>query len=251
MRNRVFGVFFLFYIAVSASVLFVPALLIWATTRPFDTQVRLLNRYTRQWALLYLKSMPMWQLKTTGFEHIDYNQPYIIVSNHQSMLDILAGYALPITFKWMAKAELFRVPVMGWNMSLNGYIRIFRGKSKGTRTMMRMCENAISRNDSVFIFPEGTRSKDGKLKKFKSGAFAMAIKMGVPVLPVVIKGTAEALPKHSLRILGKQVISVSVLPPQQTLAADNETAAEFAHRIHDLIAAELTDNSAVATHSPP
>ena len=240
--NRLIGSLFLTYVALSSVVFFLCALVIWAVTRPFDRNLFHLNRFTAWWALLYVKSMPAWRLNTAGFDMIDHQQPYIIVSNHQSMLDILAGFALPIPFKWVAKAELFRIPLMGWNMALNGYIRIFRGEMRGTREMLRRCEKTLQQGNSVFIFPEGSRSPDGVLRHFKPGAFALASKLGLPVLPVVIAGTAAALPKHSLSFHGRQQITVRVLPPMQALTDQGETPASFAERVQQAIAAGLAAN---------
>ena len=101
------------------------------------------------------------------------------------MLDILVVYGLFRPFKWVSKAELFRVPVVGWNMWLNDYVPVLRGDRESIREMMDRCRAHLARGAPVMIFPEGTRSRDGRLGSFKDGAFRLAIEAGCPVIPIV------------------------------------------------------------------
>jgi len=98
----------------------------------------------------------------------------MIVSNHQSQLDTLVAFGLFFPFKWISKAEVFRLPFIGWNMTLNRYIKLKRGDRKSIQKMMTECEKMISKGNSLYFFPEGTRSKTGIIKPFKPGAFILA-----------------------------------------------------------------------------
>lgn len=167
--------------------------------------------FTSFWACLYLWVMPAWSLSIAGREKIQRRGQYVIVSNHQSQLDILVAFRLFFPFKWVSKAEVFRLPLIGWNMYLNHYIRLKRGDKESVQQMMRACERALADGCSIYFFPEGTRSHTGQMKPFKPGAFILAQQAQVPILPVVINGTRAALPKYSLNFHGRHRIRIKVL----------------------------------------
>jgi 1-acyl-sn-glycerol-3-phosphate acyltransferase len=120
-----------------------------------------------------------------------------VVANHQSMLDILLISRVPREMKWVAKESLFRIPWMGWMFVLSGDIPVRRGDADSASSALRKAKEYLARGMSVMLFPEGTRSRDGALGTFKSGAFRLAIDAGVPVLPIVVEGTAAGYPKGS------------------------------------------------------
>ena len=167
--------------------------------------------FTSFWACLYLWTMPSWSVTAAGREKIRPDATYIVVSNHQSQLDILVAFRLFFPFKWVSKAEVFKLPFIGWNMTLNRYIRLKRGDKESIRQMMAACERALAQGCSVYFFPEGTRSRTGQMKPFKPGAFILAHKMKLPILVVAITGTQKALPKHSLNFHGRHAIRIEVL----------------------------------------
>lgn len=119
--------------------------------------------------------------------------------NHQGAYDIFALLAyLPVDFKWLAKEELFKIPIFGWAMGAAGYISIDR---KGKKKALQSIERAVAKirdGASVLVFPEGTRSPDGRIHPFKKGGFTLAIKAGVPIVPIAIRGSREVLPRSSL-----------------------------------------------------
>jgi 1-acyl-sn-glycerol-3-phosphate acyltransferase len=248
LLNRIIATLFLLFVALSCLILFPIAVVIRLLTAG-DPKLVILHRFTAWWALLYIRFMPAWNLVIQGTEHILPGQHYIIVSNHQSMLDILAGFKLPLPFKWVAKAELFSIPILGWNMWLNQHIRIHRGKISGIKEMLRSCDKALEKGCSVFIFPEGTRSPDGKMRDFNSGAFALAAKKGVPLLPVLIEGTAEALPKHSLNFHGRQTITLTVLPPITPDQIGGRKASELATDTRNLLLNQANQSNHTQTHT--
>ena len=211
MINRIISLLFVFFIVISSVIFFVIAFLIWFCTLLFDRRLVVLHQFTSFWAYLYIWTMPAWSVSIQGRHKIKKGATYIVVSNHQSQLDILVAFGLFFHFKWVSKAEIFRVPLIGWNMVLNRYIKIKRGDRESIQKMLEKCEKTIAQGSSIFFFPEGTRSKNGLLKSFKPGAFVLAKKMKMPILPIAINGSKNALPKHSLNFHGKHKIEIKVL----------------------------------------
>jgi 1-acyl-sn-glycerol-3-phosphate acyltransferase len=111
----------------------------------------------------------------------------------------------------VSKIENFRVPCIGWNMSLNGYVKLRRGDKQSIGEMMSACARTLDEGNSIMMFPEGTRSPDGKLRAFKHGAFTLAQGSGCPILPILVEGTAEALPKRGFVLQGRHAIRIRVL----------------------------------------
>lgn len=210
MTDRVISVVFLSFMAISSMVLYVIALVIWLATVLFDKRRYILHYFTSFWASIYTWMMPAWSVSIEGKRHIG-KKTYVVVSNHQSLLDILVAFRIFFPFKWVSKAEIFRIPFVGWNMTLNGYIKLTRGDRKSVRMMLEDCNRALAGGNSVYLFPEGTRSKTGAVKSFKPGAFLLAQDNKVPILPIVINGTKDALPKESLNFHGTHPIQVQIL----------------------------------------
>ncbi|MDC0719677.1 lysophospholipid acyltransferase family protein [Nannocystis bainbridge] len=207
-----FGLYFI----LSQPLWFLGALVITAVTAPFDRRRALLHRYTCVWGGHYALLMPGWDVRVLGREHIAAGGVYVLCSNHQSHADTLVLLTLFRHFKWVAKASVFRVPFIGWNMALNRYIALRRGDAGSIAATLRTCRDNLDAGSSVFMFPEGTRSRDGRIHGFKHGAFSLAVEAGVPVVPVVLDGTSAALPKSSWRIGLERAglpITVEVLPP--------------------------------------
>jgi 1-acyl-sn-glycerol-3-phosphate acyltransferase len=165
-----------------------------------------------------------------GLENIQPNQSYIICSNHQSLLDIPALFAgLPIPIRFVAKKSLFYLPIFGWSMWLAGFVPITRGAGKKARDSLKRAVKRVKHGRSVILFPEGTRSPDGKIHKFKSGAFIMAIEAGIPILPVVIKGTFEAGPRQRIRV-NPQPVELIVGEPISTKGLNPKERYELRER---------------------
>lgn len=201
------------FVVVSSALLFPVALVTWAVTAPFDRRRRALHLLTCFWASLYTWLNPAWRVTIHGRDLIEPKATYVYVANHLSLLDILVLFRLFADFKWVSKAEIFKVPVIGWNMRLNKYIPLQRGNRDSVVQMMEQCEQALEQGSSLMMFPEGTRSATGELKAFKTGAFELAIAAQVPIVPIAIEGTNNALPKHGFVLRGRHTITVTVLPP--------------------------------------
>jgi len=200
------------YLLGTCVLFFVPALAIFAVTAPFDRRRRILHAYTCLWGSHYLAWAPAAGVRVEGLERTKGIGPCIYVSNHQSMVDILAVFALRTPFLWVSKVENFYVPFLGWNMWLNGYVPLRRGHLPSIMRMVRLCHRRLSEGHSLFVFPEGTRSPTGELIPFYPGAFRMAVRFGVPVVPVVVNGTREILPKGQFYIRPRPVL-LRVLDP--------------------------------------
>ena len=161
MINRIISICFLAYIIVTSAIFFVIALVLWLVTVAFDRRLVVLHMFTSFWACVYLWTMPAWSICTRGRDKIKPKRSYVVVSNHQSQLDILVAFRLFFPFKWVSKAEVFRLPFIGWNMVLNGYIKLKRGDKISIQKMMAACQQSLADGNSVYFFPEGTRSPSG------------------------------------------------------------------------------------------
>ena len=237
--RRVLSSLFWLFIVVSSILLFPIAVLLWAVTAPFDRRLRLLHRFTCFWASLYTWFNPAWRVRIEGREKIAPNTAYVMVANHQSLLDILVLFRLFRHYKWVSKIENFRIPCIGWNMSLNRYIKLRRGDRESVEQMMSACERTLAEGSSVMMFPEGTRSRDGRLQAFKRGAFTLAQRMRAPILPIVVEGTARALPKRGFVLQGRHAIRIRVLDAVPYNRFADESAEAVADQIRALMAAEL------------
>ncbi len=201
------------YVVVTMPVLFVGMLVVFVLTVPFDRRRVALHLYSCAWATFYVVSNPLWRERVHGRERLPWRGPAVIVANHLSMLDILVLYGLFRPFKWVSKAELFKVPIVGWNMVINDYVKVRRGDHDSVKRMMAHCRAHLDRGSPVLLFPEGTRAVDGRLQRFKDGAFRLAFDARVPLFPVVVSGTSEALPKHGLVMRQRMDARVEVLEP--------------------------------------
>ncbi|MEX0770927.1 MAG: lysophospholipid acyltransferase family protein [Balneolaceae bacterium] len=187
----------LIWIGVSLLVLFWLPLI--AVTRFFDRDpVRYrTGKMFRKLGLAISRINPNWKISLQGNKSANDRTPFIIVSNHLSNGDIPVISNLPWEMKWVAKKELFNLPIVGWMMRMAGDIPVDRrSRGKNIRTIKR-CLFYLQRNCSVIFFPEGTRSRDGKVKDFSRIPFELAIRNNFPILPLVIDGTRECLPKNT------------------------------------------------------
>jgi 1-acyl-sn-glycerol-3-phosphate acyltransferase len=158
------------------------------------------HKVARIWAKMML-SLANTKVRVIGGENIIWGRPYIYMANHQSDFDIFIVLAhIPGQFRWVAKKELFRIPLFGAAMRRAGYIEIDRQHHERALRSLDEAAQKIREGKSVMTFPEGTRSKDGITKPFKQGMFYLAIQSGVPIIPVSIIGSGEIMRKRSLQI---------------------------------------------------
>jgi 1-acyl-sn-glycerol-3-phosphate acyltransferase len=223
------------FIILSSVAMFPVALLCWALTLPFDRRRVILHQLTCFWASLYTWINPAWPVEVVGREKIDPNEAYVMVANHQSLLDIFVLFRLFRHFKWVSKVENFRIPCIGWNMYLNQYIQLKRGDRSSVAEMLRACRENLAAGNSIMMFPEGTRSPTGKLRGFKPGAFNLAMDAKRPLLPIVVHGTASALPKRGVILQGRHRILIEVLDPIAYATFAEEGVEDFMLRVRALI----------------
>jgi 1-acyl-sn-glycerol-3-phosphate acyltransferase len=203
-------------------------------TAPFDRGRYVTGYLFRRIGPVMAALNPLWRFRYSGAIPKDPRRPFVVVSNHESFADILLISHLPWEMKWLSKAELFRIPVMGWMMWLAGDIPVKRGFGPSAVEAMERCRDVLRKRVSVMIFPEGTRSKTSELLPFKDGAFRLAIEAGVPILPLAVSGTSTALRKHDWRF-GKSVAEVRVLPPVETAGLSLVDVPELKSRVRSMI----------------
>lgn len=225
------------FICLTCPVFFVGAVLIWLVTLPFDRRKVVLHLYSCAWAVFYVRINPLWKLRTTGREQLPWRGPAVIVANHASLIDILVLFDLFRPFKWVSKHENFKLPFIGWNMRLNGYVPLVRGDRVSVTAMLEECSELLERGNPVLFFPEGTRTRDGRLQPFKDGAFELAVKHGVPLIPVAVHGTRRALPKHGMILRAHVDAHVEVLEP----LAPGTSVEALRERTRDRLAATLLE----------
>ncbi len=200
----------------------IPLVLIYLICAPFDREQRWLHYASGWWSLFLFRLNPFWRITVEGKEKIDRSQNYLIAVNHQSMFDIPLMYTLPGTFKWISKREVLKWPVFGLMLLLHGDILVKRGSSSSSRKMVdRAAEILTKWSCSVIMFPEGTRSKSGRVERAKQGAATIAKRAGVPILPVVLDGTRDAFKGWQLRNPNSYKVRVlDAIPAEQVEALD-------------------------------
>jgi 1-acyl-sn-glycerol-3-phosphate acyltransferase len=183
---------------------------------PFDKKKKITHAQCFWWSDAVIGLNPYWNLKVSGLEQIDHQKTYVIIANHQSLADIVALYQTKMQFKWVAKASLFKVPFIGWCLSLIKHIKLTRGDFSSVKEIYHQASRWLQKDMSVLFFPEGTRSSSDEMGEFQNGAFKLAIKEKKPVLPICLKGTHAAIPKGSWIFRTKVTVKVTVLAPVAT-----------------------------------
>jgi 1-acyl-sn-glycerol-3-phosphate acyltransferase len=209
-------------------------------TGPFDPGRYWVGRLFRQVARVTVLANPLWRFRTAGTPPSDPRRPYVVVSNHESFTDILLISLLPWEMKWMSKVEIFRLPVLGWDMWLAGDIPVDRGARRSAVAALLRSREVLAGKVSVMIFPEGTRTLDGEMLPFKDGAFRLAVDCGVPILPLALSGTRTALRKHDWRF-GRAIAEVRVLEPVDTTGLTAKDVPELRERVRQQILSARDD----------
>lgn len=183
------------------------------------------------------------RMHVRGLENLPRDQACVVIANHQSYLDIPAIWAnLPLQFRIMAKRVLFYFPFMGWFLWRAGHIPVDRDNVRSAVVNVKRAVDKLQAGHSLVIFPEGTRSADGVLQDFKAGGFKIAMKAGVPIIPVTIIGTCRVLKKDSL-VFHAGEIEVIIDPPIATTDYTNRTLPELIARTRACIATHLAENN--------
>lgn len=206
---------------------------------PFDKQRKILHRQCFWWSNAVIGLNPYWKLKVNGLEHADPKRTYVIVANHQSLADIVVLYQLRLQFKWVAKESLFSIPFLGWCLRLCRHISLKRKDHGSIRDVYREAIGYIRSGMSVLFFPEGTRSETDEMNPFQSGAFKLAISEKVPILPVAISGTKNAIPKGDWVMRSKVFCELTVLAPVETAYFQHSDFSKLSETVRSRIAEKL------------
>lgn len=215
-----------------------PTVMVIAAVRPTSIWIeRCIHLWSRGW--LALAGSP---LDVRGSQHIDPSSSYVVVANHRSNLDIMACFlAIAVPIRYLAKKELFRIPILAPAMRSIGIVEVDRQAPTGIHEMLnREARRLVAAGRSIIIYPEGTRSRDGSMRPFKKGAFTMAVAGELPVLPVTIHGTRRAWKPESALIHGGR-ITVVIDPPIPTVGMTHSDTSHLRDRVQELIEKRLAE----------
>ncbi|MDR3365583.1 MAG: 1-acyl-sn-glycerol-3-phosphate acyltransferase [Prevotellaceae bacterium] len=250
MLNKIHTVLFLSYFMVAAPVLVLLSAVLFVLCWPFDRKRKVQHRFTTFIAKQHFFFLPFCRVVVKGREYAAKGQPYVITSNHQSMLDILLLHHVPLYFRWVSKREVYRLPLVGQLLWLRGDMCIKRGDSKSARKMMQDCSDFLRKGISVMMFPEGTRSKTGQIGRFKGGAFALAKSGNVAILPVAIDGTRSFFGGKGWWFNARQLFQVTIMPPISVEEVARTDVNALQEKVHELICAEHSRMLAISTPTP-
>ena len=202
-----------------------------------DRRGRLAHWCARTWAWLILVTTGV-RTSVRGVEQVDCSAPYVFVSNHQSIYDIPVLFvSLPLQLRIIAKASLGRFPVLGWHLRWTGHLLVDRARA-GVSTLKQVAR-MMQRGHSLIVFPEGTRSHDGRVGRFRRGLFLLAIEARLPVVPVAVAGTRHVMRKGMLTTRPGDVALV-VHPPLPTDSLTRSDASALAERVRGIVAASVS-----------
>lgn len=239
------GAFTYFEFAVCLGV-WVPILALSHARHRHDAAPRAEGRWLRRMGRTAARLSPLWSFSVEGEPPADIaHSAYVVVSNHESNADPFLLSFLPWDMRWVAKEEMYKVPVVGTVMRLSGDIPLRRGKGDSVRAMLAECRRTLDAGLSVMIFPEGKRSRDGRMLPFKDGAFELAIAAQVPVLPIAIQGTRTCMPTGTAW-LGEARATARVLPPIATKGMGPNDVARLRDAARAQIAAAVGQTEAIA-----
>jgi 1-acyl-sn-glycerol-3-phosphate acyltransferase len=222
-------------------ILFPLTFIIWILVLPFDRERFVIHWILQFQSFMLVSLIPIWKISVEGREKRPGEVTCVIISNHQSILDILIMNSLRYRYRWIAKIEVLNIPFLGWYLKMARYITINRGNEESKVEMLEKSSHCLKSGTSVMIFPEGTRSTDNEIDFFKRGAFQLAIRAGVPILPVLIDGTGGILPKHGLIFSSGHRIRIKVLDPVYPDSFDTGDADYLAQKIRSLMVSRLKE----------
>ncbi|MEI9939843.1 MAG: lysophospholipid acyltransferase family protein [Pseudomonadota bacterium] len=181
-------------------------------------------------------------LQTSGVEHARGAKAFVVMSNHQSLYDIPALFqTLPFRLRMVAKAELFRIPIWAQAMRVAGFVELDRSVRERAIESLERAKVALAQGTSIWIAPEGTRSRDGSLGAFKLGGFHLAAGAGAPILPVTVAGTRSILPAKGARVVAGAIVRVTVHRPIDPADYGNEVSDSLVQAVRSSIESALRD----------
>ena len=225
----------LFYIFVLtwAMIIYVVTFVALVICYPFDKKRFVVHKLSKWLTDAYFGFGLVMKRKVEGIENIDPKAKYVMVLNHNSMIDILSIYNLPLVFKWVSKKEVYRIPIVGRLLLAHGDIVINRASTKEAMQLVHTRGlEWLKKGASVAIFPEGTRSKDGEIHNFKAGAFILAKDAEVSILPIVLDGTDRVVRKGFFMNWSNR-ITIKILPPVSKQDVVERPIKEVMAEVHD------------------
>jgi 1-acyl-sn-glycerol-3-phosphate acyltransferase len=222
-------------------VLFPLSVMLWFITYPFDQERVVFHWWMVFHGIIVTRLIPFRKITIEGRNKASRGTAYVIISNHQSILDIIILNCLRYRFKWISKIENNKVPVIGWYLKMARYITVDRGNKESKAEMLDQAAEGLRKGISIMIFPEGTRSADNEIAPFKLGAFQLALMTDKSILPVVVDGTGNVLPKHGMVFSRRQTLKIKVLDPVHPGSFGTADPEKLAARFRDLLAAELSN----------
>lgn len=226
---------FLFYIFVLAwsLVIYVMTFIALLLCYPFDKKRFVVHKLSKWITDSFFGFGLVMKRKVEGIENLDPKGTYVMVLNHNSMVDILSIYNLPLVFKWVSKREVYRIPIVGRLLLAHGDIVINRASTKEAMQLVHTRgKQWLAKGASVAIFPEGTRSKDSEIHNFKAGAFILAKDAEVPILPIVLDGTDRVVRKGFFMNWSNR-ITIKILPPVSKQDVVERPIKEVMAEVHD------------------
>ncbi len=215
--------------------------IVWLFVFPFDRARTVVHWMLIYQAVIISYLVPIWKIKVEGRKKAIPGTTYVIICNHQSILDILLINCLRFRFKWISKIEVMKIPVLGWYLKMADYITVNRGDKESKEKMLEESYQCLKRGISIMIFPEGTRSADNEIAFFKRGAFQLAISTESPILPVLMDGTGGVLPKHGLIFGGFHRITIRVLDPVAPESFGTNNPDKLAMKFQEIMKEALKD----------
>ena len=195
------------------------------------------HRCARVWARLILKTSGV-TVSVSGLERLDRSRSYVFAANHQSIYDIpIVFTALPYQLRIVAKQSLGRIPFMGWHLHLAGHLLVDRSRP-GAGVVKKMAR-LVGEQHSLIVFPEGTRSIDGTIQRFKGGSFALAVEAGLPVVPITICGSRHVMTKGQLMVR-PGAVTVAIHEPIETAGVPRDAVREMAERVRAVVVASAS-----------
>ncbi len=191
------------------------------------------HKCARAWSWLILKTTGV-SVEIEGLERLDRSRSYVFAANHQSIYDIpILFVSLPFQLRIIAKESLGRIPFLGWHLHRTGHVLVDRAKPGAG--VLRMMQRLVAAGHSLIVFPEGTRSTDGTVGRFKGGSFVVALQAGLPVVPITVVGSRHVMFRGQLMVRPGHV-RVIVHDPIETTAVPREAVREFAASVRDVVA---------------
>ena len=226
---------FLFYIFVFAwaFIMYLITFVALVICYPFDKKRFVVHKISKWLTDSFFGFGLVMKRKVEGIENLDPKGTYVMVLNHNSMVDILSIYNLPLVFKWVSKKEVYRMPIVGRLLLAHGDIVINRASTKEAMQLVHTRgKEWLAKEASVAIFPEGTRSKDGEIHNFKAGAFILAKDAEVPILPIVLEGT-DRVARKGFFMNWSNRITIKILPPVSKEDVVERPIKEVMAEVHD------------------